>query len=101
VSVHVIHSKPSYCQCTIFSHTLLTNVSLFNAFDVVAKKHNIFKVETSGDCYVAAAGVPDLMKDHAGQMARFALACQAKMKEVGRYLFCCGYYVTRFLYLTS
>ena len=29
--------------------------TLFNAFDVIAKKRKIFKVETNGDCYIAAA----------------------------------------------
>jgi hypothetical protein len=26
--------------------------SIFQAFDVLAKKHSVFKVETIGDCYV-------------------------------------------------
>ena len=30
-----------------------------------AKKRNVFKVETIGDCYVAVTGLPDPMKDHA------------------------------------
>ncbi|KAG7344718.1 adenylate/guanylate cyclase [Nitzschia inconspicua] len=60
--------------------------TLFNAFDAIAKKKNIFKVETNGDCYVAAAGVPEPMKDHAVHMAKFALACQAKMKQVVQHL---------------
>ena len=34
--------------------TLLETV--YNAFDRIAKKLRIFKVETIGDCYVAAAG---------------------------------------------
>ncbi|KAG7370377.1 adenylate/guanylate cyclase [Nitzschia inconspicua] len=60
--------------------------TLFNAFDAIAKKRNIFKVETNGDCYVAAAGVPEPMKDHAVHMAKFAIACQAKMKQVVQHL---------------
>jgi hypothetical protein len=35
-----------------------------------------------GDCYVAAAGVPELRKDHAVAMARFARDCLFKMKNV-------------------
>ena len=30
--------------------------SVYNAFDRIAKKLRIFKVETIGDCYVAASG---------------------------------------------
>ena len=46
--------------------------TLFAAFDEVATKRRVFKVETVGDCYVAVAGLPDPRKDHATVMARFA-----------------------------
>ena len=41
-----------------------------------------FKVETIGDCYVAAAGVPNPMKKHAIIMSRFASSCILKMRKV-------------------
>ena len=37
------------------------------------------KVETIGDCYMAAAGIPEPRPDHALAMAQFALTCKAKM----------------------
>jgi hypothetical protein len=37
--------------------TLLENV--FHAFDEIAKKRGVFKVETVGDCYVAVSGLPE------------------------------------------
>lgn len=46
--------------------------TLYGAFDHVAAKRRVFKVETVGDCYVAAAGVPNPRSDHAVVMCRFA-----------------------------
>lgn len=46
--------------------------TLYCSFDEIAKRRRIFKVETVGDCYVAAAGIPDPTKDHAIAMVRFA-----------------------------
>ena len=48
------------------------------AFDEIAKKRNVFKVETRGDCYVAVAGLPDRCSSHAVVMSRFAHDCLAK-----------------------
>jgi len=45
---------------------------LYSAFDRMAKRRRIFKVETVGDCYVAAAGVPVPRQDHAIAIAKFA-----------------------------
>jgi hypothetical protein len=60
--------------------TLLETV--YNAFDKIANRRKVFKVETIGDCYVAVAGLPDPRKDHAVCMARFANDCLVRMKEV-------------------
>ena len=38
--------------------------SIFETFDAIAKRHKVFKVETIGDCYVAASGMPDPCADH-------------------------------------
>ncbi|CAB9516454.1 Receptor-type guanylate cyclase gcy [Seminavis robusta] len=72
--------------------------SLYYNFDLIARRRNVFKVETSllslirlvptasshqiGDCYVAVAGLPDPRKDHAMVMARFAVDCLLKTPEV-------------------
>lgn len=51
---------------------LIERLGFSKAFDGIARKRRIFKVETVGDCYVAVAGVPDFRRDHAVAMARFA-----------------------------
>lgn len=52
--------------------------SLYAAFDSIAKRMRVFKVETIGDCYVAVAGLPEPRKDHGVGMARFARDCLHK-----------------------
>ncbi|GKY99162.1 hypothetical protein MPSEU_000871700 [Mayamaea pseudoterrestris] len=46
--------------------------TLYRAFDEIATKRRVFKVETIGDCYVAVTGVPEPQKEHAVIMCRFA-----------------------------
>jgi Adenylate and Guanylate cyclase catalytic domain len=53
--------------------------SVYAAFDAIAKKRGVFKVETIGDCYVAVVGLPTRRKHHAVVMARFARDCREKM----------------------
>ncbi|CAJ1939123.1 unnamed protein product [Cylindrotheca closterium] len=60
--------------------------SIYGAFDEIARKRRVFKVETIGDCYVAVVGLPDPCDDHAIVMARFANDCRVKMNEVVRQL---------------
>ena len=45
--------------CQVF--TLLETV--YRAFDMMAKRRRVFKVETIGDCYVAVTGLPEPRKD--------------------------------------
>jgi len=47
--------------------------SIYGAFDNIGEKRNVFKVETIGDTYVAATGIPTQRKDHAIAMSRFAM----------------------------
>ncbi|CAB9511106.1 Receptor-type guanylate cyclase gcy [Seminavis robusta] len=54
--------------------------TLYKAFDTVAQRRNVFKVETIGDCYVAATGIPDPQAHHASIMVRFATDCMTQMK---------------------
>jgi class 3 adenylate cyclase len=54
--------------------------TIYRAFDNIAKRRRVFKVETIGDCYVAVAGLPEARKDHALAMARFANECLMKLQ---------------------
>ena len=46
---------------------------LFSRFDALVERHGLEKIKTIGDCYMAAAGVPDPRTDHARQAALLAL----------------------------
>eukprot|EP00980_Cylindrotheca_fusiformis_P000969 scaffold265_cov131-Cylindrotheca_fusiformis.AAC.4 len=59
---------------------LLENI--YGALDQIANRLAIFKVETVGDCYVAAAGLPDPMENHAVVACTFAREALTKMKEI-------------------
>ncbi|CAB9527346.1 Receptor-type guanylate cyclase gcy [Seminavis robusta] len=60
--------------------------TLYNAFDEIAGRRRVFKVETIGDCYVAVAGLPEPRKDHAVVMARFARDCIGRMNDLTKLL---------------
>mmetsp|Transcript_2536 Transcript_2536/g.6381 ORF Transcript_2536/g.6381 Transcript_2536/m.6381 type:complete len:1225 (+) Transcript_2536:138-3812(+) len=64
--------------------TLLETV--YRAFDEIATRRRVFKVETVGDCYVAATGLPEPRIDHAVAMVRFAKDCMFKMQVLTRTL---------------
>ncbi len=46
---------------------------MYTAMDYIASLFNLYKVETIGDAYVIAAGIPDKFEDHALEIANFAL----------------------------
>ncbi len=56
--------------------------TLYGAFDQVANRLGVFKVETIGDCYVAASGMPEPRDDHAVVMVEFASECLRQMHEL-------------------
>lgn len=60
--------------------------TLFRAFDKVAAKRHVYKVETIGDCYVAVTGLPDPRKDHAIIKCRFAQTCMLKLQRLTKKL---------------
>ena len=60
--------------------TLLETV--YGAFDNIAARRGVFKVETIGDSYVAVTGLPDPRKDHAVVMAKFARDCREQFNEL-------------------
>jgi class 3 adenylate cyclase len=64
--------------------TLLETV--YHTFDGIAKRRRIFKVETVGDCYVAATGIPEPRRDHAIVMIRFAHDIVSRMSVITKKL---------------
>jgi Adenylate and Guanylate cyclase catalytic domain len=89
--VHFLKNKKGdICGFTAWSSTreptqvfiLLQTVYL--AFDALAKRRNVFKVETIGDSYVAVTGLPEPQEDHAIIMARFAADCLHTMIMIAR-----------------
>lgn len=60
--------------------------ALYQAFDILAKKRRVFKVETIGDSYVAVTGLPEPQPNHAVIMTRFSWECMLKMNEITKEL---------------
>ena len=60
--------------------------TLYAAFDALAKRRRIFKVETIGDCYVAVSGLPEPRADHAMMMSKFAKDIMNVMHRLTREL---------------
>jgi class 3 adenylate cyclase len=56
--------------------------TLYGAFDEIAHRQGVFKVETIGDSYVAVVGLPTPRKHHAVAMARFAQECIFSMNRL-------------------
>ena len=56
--------------------------TLYLSFDNIARRRHVFKVETIGDCYVAACGIPLPQQDHAVRLVRFANECMIKMNTL-------------------
>jgi len=59
---------------------------IYRAFDELARRRRIYKVETVGDCYVAVAGLPEPRADHAVAMVQFAERILKRMDEVTKEL---------------
>ena len=58
---------------------------LFSLFDGLVERHGLEKIKTIGDCYMAAAGVPDPCADHAERAALLALDMGAAATEAAAY----------------
>jgi adenylate cyclase len=57
---------------------------LMKSFDSLAVIHGVEKIKTIGDAYMAAAGVPEPVSDHAPRLARMALAMLRATETIGR-----------------
>jgi class 3 adenylate cyclase len=55
---------------------------LFSRFDEIADRHGLEKVKTIGDAYMAVAGAPVAMADHAGAAVAMALDVTREAAEV-------------------
>lgn len=60
--------------------------TIYRSMDTTAKRMGVFKVETIGDCYVAATGLPEPQDDHAIRMARFARKVLSKVSQLTKRL---------------
>jgi class 3 adenylate cyclase len=56
--------------------------TLYSAFDAIAAKRGVFKVETIGDCYVAATGIPEPQADHAVILVKFGQDCMTQFSQL-------------------
>lgn len=54
--------------------------SIFSTFDQLAEKHNLEKIKTIGDAYMAVGGLPIHHPDHAKAVINFALDMQHAIK---------------------
>ena len=59
---------------------------IFWEFDDLAAQHNVFKLGTIGDCYIAVTGIPDPIADHAIVLTQFAFDARDKVREVCHHL---------------
>lgn len=60
--------------------------TIYGAFDKVADRRKVFKVETIGDSYVAVVGLPEPRSDHALVMSKFAADCREQFSLLTRNL---------------
>lgn len=63
-------------------HKLISMLrKLFKSFDQQAEIHNVEKIKTIGDAYMAACGCPQPTHDHARNVIKFALALRKKITQ--------------------
>ena len=60
--------------------------TVYQRFDLIAKRRRVFKVETIGDSYIAVTGLPEPQTNHASLMARFAWDCLIQIGEITKEL---------------
>ncbi|MGH2682896.1 MAG: adenylate/guanylate cyclase domain-containing protein [Actinomycetota bacterium] len=81
VFADAVGSTEQAARCTAdeFADTLDT---LFRRFDQIADRHGLEKIKTIGDAYMAVAGAPVPVNDHAERAAEMALDMRAVAHEV-------------------
>ena len=57
---------------------------LFSECDELARRHQVEKIKTIGDCYMAVCGVPDPRPDHAVALADMALEMLQRLKQFNK-----------------
>jgi class 3 adenylate cyclase len=72
----------AWCSEREPSQVFILLESIYSAYDAIAKKRKVFKVETIGDCYMAVTGLPEPREDHAVLMCRFARECLNKLRQL-------------------
>jgi class 3 adenylate cyclase len=55
---------------------------IFSGFDDLAERFGLEKIKTIGDCYMVAAGLPEVRADHAEAIARMALGMRDELERV-------------------
>ncbi|EGD80019.1 soluble guanylate cyclase [Salpingoeca rosetta] len=55
---------------------------LFSRFDRLCEKYDVYKVETIGDSYMVASGIPEYVPDHADRMAQLAVEMMKEASNV-------------------
>jgi len=68
----VVEFTPMAAAITPLHLVSLLN-EVFQCFDSLVEKHDLEKIKTIGDCYMAAAGVPRERSDHAKALVQLAL----------------------------
>jgi hypothetical protein len=72
----------SWSSCREPAQVFILLQTIYQAFDLIAKRRKVFKVETIGDSYVAVCGLPKADEHHFISMARFATDCLATFTEL-------------------
>uniref|UniRef100_A0A915N4K7 Guanylate cyclase domain-containing protein n=1 Tax=Meloidogyne javanica TaxID=6303 RepID=A0A915N4K7_MELJA len=67
-----VGTSDTACKKTPFAEGVTLN-GMFRAFDEAISRHQAFKVETIGDAYMVASGVPQQMDSHIKEIASVAL----------------------------
>ena len=85
VSVMFVDAVGSTAQAARSSPEAFTDAldDLFRRFDRLVERHGLEKIKTIGDAYVAVAGAPTAMADHAQASAAMALDVLAKRGRRG------------------